>query len=188
MKPNVSVKSNVYVRQGVELIRDRPFLEQIRGRDALVKILRRFSPAGDPVGSTRGSFTPRQVAELAWEQRCDICGAIPEGPVSRGGVEQIEFRCPRGQCKTQTYRIKTVLLDFKLVDEATAKMKLTPAEVVRKALETFPPKPGTQASECTRGVTRRFPVKLTPYEFYFLTDEEIESSLLSFITGEQCQK
>jgi hypothetical protein len=188
MKSNVSMNSNVYLRQGVELIRDRPFLDQIRGRDALVKILRKFSPSGGPAASTRGLFTPRQAAELAWEQRCDICGAIPEGPVSRDGVEQIEFRCPRGQCRTQTYRNKVVLLDLKLVAEATAKTNMTPAEIVRRALETFRPCPGTLASRIGRGVTRRFPVKLTPYEFYFLTDEEIESSLFSLISGEPCQK
>ncbi len=188
MKSNVSVKSNVYVRQGVELFRDRPFLEQVRGRDALVKILRRLRPEGDPVALTRGLFTPRQAAELAWEQRCDICGAIPEGPVSRGGVEQIEFRCPRGQCRAQTYRNKVVLLDLRLIVEATAKTKMTPAEVVRKALDRFRPCPGSMTSRSGRSVTRRFVLRLTPYEFYFLTDEEIESSLLSFITEEPCQK
>jgi hypothetical protein len=188
MKSNVALKSNVYVRQGVELFRDRPFLKQIRGRGALVKVLSRFSPAVDHLASARRVFTPRQIAEVAWEQRCDICGAIPEGPVTRGGVEQIEFRCPRGQCKTQTYRNKVVLLDLKLVAAATAKMKMTPAELVRRALETFRPCPGTLGSRIGRSTTRRFPVRLTPYEFYFLTDEEIESSLFSFINGEPCQK
>jgi hypothetical protein len=188
MKSNVSVRSNVYVRQGVELIRDQPFLQQIRGRDALVKIVRRFNPAGDPSISTRGLFSPRQAAEFAWEKRCDICRAIPEGLVTRGGVEQIEFRCPRGRCRTQSFRHKVLLLDLELVAEATAKAKTTPAEVVRMALEKLRPSPRLKTLRRNRGVTRRFPLKLTPYEFYFFTHEEIELSLLSFISGEPCQK
>ena len=188
MKSNVSVRSNVYVRRSVELFRDRSFLEQIRGRDALLKILRRFRPASDPGASTRDIFTSRQAAELAWAQPCDICGAIPEGPVTHDGVEQIEFRCPRDRCRTQTYRNKVVLLDLDLVNRATAKANMTPPEIVRKALDRFRPCSSALARASKRGITRRFVLKLTPYEFYFLTDEEIESSLFSLISGEPCQK
>lgn len=187
MKSNVSVKSNVYTRQPVDLFRDQPFIAQVRGREALVKILRTLRPGGDPISAARGLLTPRQIAELAWERRCDICGAIPEGPVSHSGVEQIEFRCPRGLCKTQAYRNRVVLLDLNLVSEATAKTSLTLPEVVRKALDRFRPSPGSLPSRrCT--TIRRFAVKLTPYEFYFLSDAEIESSLSSFVREEPCQK
>lgn len=188
MKSNVSVRSNVYVRRNVDLFRDRSFLEQIRGRDALLMILRRFRPASDPGASTRDIFTPRQAAELAWAQPCEMCGAIPDGPVTRDGVEQIEFRCPRGRCRTQTYRNKVVLLDLDLVNRATAKVNMAPPEIVRKALDRFRPRPGTLAHARKRGITRRFVLKLTPYEFYFLTDEEIELSLFSFYGEEPCQK
>jgi len=187
MKSNVSVKSNVYTRQRVDLSRDKAFLAQVRGREALVKILKRLRPTGDLLTSGRTLLTPRQIAELAWEQRCDICEAIPEGPVSRAGVEQIEFRCPRGRCKAQTYRKKTVLLDLNVVAQATAKTQLTAPEVVRKALDRF--RPGADSPpKSGRSITRPFVLKLTPYEFYFLRDEEIESSLLSFIREETCQK
>lgn len=181
MKSNVSVKSNVYIRQAVDLSRDQSFLRQIRGRDALVKIVKRLP-------SARGLLTARQTAELAWERRCDICGAIPEGPVSRDGVEQILFRCPRGQCKTQAYRSRVVFLDLNLVAEATTKTRMTPPEIVRKALDRLRPCPGSLARRNGRSATRRFVLKLTPYEFYFFSDEEIESAIFSFITEEPWQK
>jgi hypothetical protein len=180
MRSNVAVRSNVHIRQDIELLRDGPFLAEIRGRAALLKVLKRIASPIDPITSARGLFTPRQVAELAWEQRCDVCGAIPEGPVTRNGQVQIEFRCPRGQCQTLMYRRRTALLDLSVVEEATAKTGLTVAEVVRLALDTrdFSTPLGISNQKY---VPRRFTLKLTPYEFYFITDQEINSAMLSLV-------
>ncbi len=79
--PNVSIRSNVFVRVSADLCKDKEFCFQVRGREAILRLLRWIAPDQEVHNLVRKSLSKTQLAELAWQTPCAICGARPEGVV-----------------------------------------------------------------------------------------------------------
>jgi hypothetical protein len=174
-KSNITVRSNVFVRKHSELKDDVAFIQQVRGRSALLKLLGRIPSQSGTVLFRDRRLSQRQIAELAWEVPCAECGAIPEGPVTRMGHEEIEFRCPRGRCGQVNLRGRTVLLDPDLVQRAIAGSTRSLTEVVQLALKEFTPE--DRASFVQTSLKRPFPIRVTLSQHYFYSDRDIEMAL-----------
>jgi len=173
-KPNVTIRSNVIVRNHAELRNDHAFVAQVRGRSALLHLLKRLEPNGDLLTTARKYLTRTQIAQVAWQSPCSICGAFPEGPVSRGGSLEIEFRCPRKTCSVSEFLPRTVVLSLDLVRRCADVFKKPISEIVQDALRvqwSVPEGPPSKA--------RRVPVvvRLTLAQHYFLTGRDVESAL-----------
>lgn len=182
MKPNITVRSNVFVRTQAELRNDSDFIAQVRGRVALLKLLGRISSLPDAVSEKTG-LSQRQVAELAWEVPCAECGALPEGPITRIGQEEIEFRCPKGQCEQNKLRGRTVLLDPQLVQEAISRWSKPLNEVIQDALKRYRKESGQSVpSDSTR--KRPFTIRITLSQHYFFSDRDIEAALARIAGGD----
>jgi len=172
---NIDVRSNVYLRTDKPINADTDFMKRVTGRAAIGKLLERVAPGLDPSEAGRSLLTVRQAAEWAWQKPCELCGCIPEGPVRRGSVETIEFRCPLGRCHPKNFVPRAFLLDVVLVDRATRITGKSLNEVVRLALDTnwrdFPNKENGKRSP------RRYWVALTPWEAYMLKASDLEHAL-----------
>lgn len=177
MKSNVAIRSNLFIRQTVSTKEDREFLKQVKGKTALVRLIAQF-PELEP-GSRSSALTQRQVAELVWETPCTSCGAIPEGPIWRNGKLEIAFRCPLTLCKVASYRARTVSLDRNIVTRATTALGLPLSEAIAIALRGIDGK-----SPSTTGVAalrRPFTVRLSPSQYHFLADIDIEAALAALL-------
>ena len=175
---NVEVRSNVYLRSGVSLSDDKAFCTVVRGRSAIDKLLRKVSPHAS-VDEAAKLLTKLQFAEWMWARKCDICGCIPEGPVTRGGEIRIVFRCPRKQCLSRTLRPKTALLRVDIVAAACARSGMPPSETLRLALSAA--WQGASAASVEKPIRRPYTVRLTPWEWYMLDVGEMESALSHYV-------
>ena len=178
MQSNVTIRSNLFIRQPVSVKEDRIFVKQVRGRIALAKLIARLSES-ESTGSRNGLLNQRQVAELVWETPCTKCGAIPEGPISSNGQIEIAFRCPLAVCKGANYRARTVSLDHNVVGKVTSALGLPLSEVVDIALKNID---GKVSSAIGIAPSRRpFTVRLSPSQYHFLTDADIEAALAALV-------
>ena len=172
-KSNLTIRSNVFVRTGVALEHDRAFVAQIRGGKAIGKILAILKPDQDKESAARQLLTPRQISEVAWQVRC-VCGAYPEGPVSKATGVEVQFRCPQKSCISSNFRARRILLDPSLVDALTKRFEKTISEIVADALKL-----GEVAiQEETSGRKFPFSVRLTLSQYTMFTDARIEAALL----------
>lgn len=182
-RSDVAFRSNIYLRAACELHEDRQFIARVRGHGALNVLLSKLSPLSPPNDTARHYLTNRQLAEWLWSGRCDMCGCVPEGPVIRGGKEEIEFRCPRGTCHASQRVSRMVLLDSRLVGRACEELEQFQEEVIRLALSRGrsavirPPDLSRQP--------RRFTVRLTRWQAYMLEDMDIENALWTLIEERQ---
>ncbi len=174
-KPNITIRSNIFIRNGAELRRDRAFIAQVRGRHALLHLLKRIEPNGDLATTARKYLTRTQLADVAWQSPCGMCGAFPEGPVTRNGTLEVQFRCPRNTCGASEFLARTVVLSLDLVRRCSDVFKKPIGEIVQDALKVQQAAP---AEELRNGVMRvPVVVRLTLAQRYFLTDRDIESAL-----------
>jgi hypothetical protein len=176
---NVDIRSNVYLRSEKPLASDKEFIRRVKGRRAIGKLLRRLAPGLDPAEAGRSLLTVRQAAEWAWQRPCELCGCIPEGPVKKGAVETIEFRCPLGQCPSRTFVPRAFLLDVSLVDRATRRTGKPFNEVVRLALDTNWRE--SSNNEAIVRSPRRYVLSLTPWQAYMLTEADVEHALAFYV-------
>jgi hypothetical protein len=175
MKSNVAIRSNIFVRAPGIASEDFAFIQQVRGKHALSKLIQ-YLAAFD---SSNGPLSQRQVAELAWETPCAKCGAIPEGPVTKDGKLEIVFRCPLGTCQVTGVRARTVLLDYRVVTSVTAAYQLPLSDLVQQALKNEQQHTALKTDAAT--ARRRFVIKLTPFQHRFLADADIERALAGLI-------
>jgi hypothetical protein len=179
MKSNVTIRSNLFIRQPVPVKEDRTFVRQVKGKTALCKLIAQF-PELEASGYRHSVLSQRQVAELVWETPCTKCGAIPEGPIWRNGNLEIAFRCPLAVCRAATYRARTVSLDHNIVRTVTSALGLPLSEVVDVALRNID---GKDLSTIGIASSRRpFTVRLSPSQYHFLTDSDIEAALTALLT------
>jgi hypothetical protein len=179
IKSNVTIRSNLFVRQQVPIKEDRLFVRQVRGKTALGKLIAQF-PELESSGYRNSVLNQRQVAELVWEMPCTKCGAIPEGPVLGDGSPEITFRCPLAVCRAASYRARTILLDANIVRGVTSAVGLPLSEVVVIALRNTD---GKALSTVGIASSRRpFTVRLSPSQYHFLSDTDIEAALAALIT------
>ena len=176
---NVSIRSNVYLRNEQSVGADPAFCSRVQGRPAIRLMLAQLGVSETNSAEVSRALTPRQFAEWGWEQRCEMCGCIPEGPVLINDHEEIQFRCPLGTCESLQMLSRAVLLDLTLVERATRRTKLDLSQVVQHALvEAGSSCDKTQASDVSS--RRRFTIQLTPWQKYMLSDESIEAALRVF--------
>jgi hypothetical protein len=101
MKSNVKLRSNVFVRLPVRLREDTGYRAQVRGREALRKMLDEIE-IFDTADRAQRWLTPLQLHEWTGSLRCADCETQATGPVrvktSSGQVIRIQFRCPKGKC------------------------------------------------------------------------------------------
>lgn len=173
-KTNVTIRSNVFIRSGAELRSDYTFISQVRGRNALMHLLRRLGPSGDVLSTARKYLTRTQLAQVAWQSPCSICGAYPEGPVTRAGSLEIQFRCPRKTCSASEFLPHTVVLSLDLIRRCSDVFKQPIGEIVQDALRMQRAVPQELPSKAIRVAVV---VRLTLSQRYFLTDRDIESAL-----------
>jgi hypothetical protein len=181
---NVSVRSNVFIRANCDPLKDKEFLSQIRGREAIQKLLRRIVADQDTGRVARTYLSKTQLAEVAWQSPCAICGALPEGSVQGPNGLEVQFRCPRGSCRGGQLVPRAILLDIHLIRELTIKFGKTIPEILTLALQSFDQSaPDMSASERKNPSVnhRRVTVLLTRSHYHFLTDADIELALGIFL-------
>jgi len=186
LKSSVTVRSNVYVRTNEPLQSDKAFVKRIHGRGAIAKALALLEVNSTDRSQLTRVLTPRQIAEWAWERRCEHCGCIPEGPVFIEGREEIRFRCPLGKCESRELLGRSVLLNPALVDRVTRRTGLPLMQTAQLILSRTD---FSRVKRPTTPSTRRAPfiVALTPWQRYMLTNEDIEAALIAF-EGEETSR
>lgn len=178
-KSNVRVRSNVFLRATVPLEQDILFLAQVRGTTAIGKVLDKLRPGQRHESAGRQLLTPKQISEVAWQVRC-VCGAFPEGPISRGTGVEIQFRCPQNSCIPSSYRARTVYLDRYIVDVLTQRFQKTLSEIVADALRT-----GEHSLQSQSPSEKfPFPVRLTLSQYTLVSDSEIQKALYATLERE----
>jgi hypothetical protein len=187
MKPrssNVTVRSNIFVRANSDPKNDKKFLSQIRGRVAILKVLRRIAPDEDIRRAATKYLSKVQLAEVAWQSPCAICGAFPEGPVQSSTRVEVQFRCPRGTCREGRFIPRPILLEIDLIRNLTDAFGKTIPEILTLALQsvehTGSDNPSVEQTK-PRVNCRRVVVLLTRSQYYFLTDGDVESTLRAFL-------
>ena len=180
---SIDIRSNVYLRTDKPIDADTDFMKRVTGRAAIGKLLELVAPGLDPSEAGKSLLTVRQAAEWAWQKPCELCGCIPEGPVRRGLVETIEFRCPLGRCHPKNFVPRAFLLDIILVDRVTSVTGKPLNDVVRLALESsWRDLPRDLPSEVTpERRPRRCVVALTPWQAYMLKASDIEHALAVYV-------
>ena len=171
---NIEIRSNVYVRSAGSLADDKVFCNHVRGWSAIQKLVGKISPNAN-VEQAAKWLTKLQFAEWMWARKCDICGCIPEGPVKRGNDIEIVFRCPRKQCSSTALKAKTILLRVDIVATACARSRMPPPETLRLALSTD--WQSTKTAPIEKPIRRPYTVRLTPWEWYMLNPDDMESAL-----------
>lgn len=183
MKPNITVRPNVFIRSSSELSKDHKFLLEVRGRNALVKVLRRISPSSDLQSAARAHLSQRQVAEIAWDLPCADCGEFPEGTVTRNGQQEIQFRCPKKRCPSRQWVGRRVLLDPQLVERLLSSFGESLTEVSGVALAGY--QKSTRPQLPAPKVRRPYTIGLTPSQNYFFSDADIENALMQLVGEKQ---
>ncbi len=182
--PNITIRSNVFVRREVGLFKDSAFISQVRGRSALMILLRGLAPHEDPARAARRYLDRRQLAQVAWQARCSVCDGFPEGPVSHDGKVEIQFRCPMNTCNANILLPRTVLIDIEVVRRSTAVLNKPFEEIVQDALRH---ENGTGSRLVIdedverKGMRVRVPVRLSLSQWHFCSDEEIESAIKTYL-------
>jgi len=100
MKANVKLRSNVYLRLATSVRDDPEYRAKVHGYEALHKMLSKIDKFGGPDGAHRW-LTADQRNELNEVTRCAMCKTQVVGPVRRGQLVTMEFRCPLGNCPYQ---------------------------------------------------------------------------------------
>lgn len=183
MNANVTVRPNVYIRSTTDLSKDCNFLLQVRGRKALLSVLRRISPSSDPRSAARTYLSQRQVAELVWDLPCADCGEFPEGPVKRNGKEEMEFRCPKQRCPSRRYVGRTLLLDPELVEQLMRSFGEPLTTLAAVALGGY--QKSTTAQFVPAKPRRPFTIGLTSAQDYFFSDGDIANALRQLLEEKQ---
>jgi hypothetical protein len=181
---NVSIRSNIFVRVSSDLANDKEFLWQVRGREAILKLLHRIASSQDTRQVARKYLSKNQLAQVAWQAPCALCGALPEGPVMGKSGLEIQFRCPRGTCPVGNLMRRTILLEIDLIRRLTNRFGKTVPEILPTALQQIDPLIDTMRSPEPARVNftrRRVVVFLTRSQYYLLTDTDIESALNDFL-------
>jgi hypothetical protein len=172
---NVTVRSNVFIRRTPDVEKDPAFVSQVRGRKALMALLGRLEPGGDPVSSARKHFSQEQLAQVAWQARCGYCGAYPEGPVAVDGRLEVEFRCPLRICGSSDHVARTLVIDVVLIQQCVEKLKKPFELVVQDALKTSDP--GSAPCALPPAARVPIPVRLTLTQNHFYSDGDIERAV-----------
>lgn len=175
-RPNITIRSNVFVRNGQPLANDKNFVAQIRGRNALLRCLKQLHPNGDLLVTARKFLSRKQLAEVAWQSSCSSCGAFPEGAVSRNGSLEVQFRCPRNTCAAKEYLPRTVTLSLEVIRACATKFSEPITEIVQNALR-LESVTRSNGSTPSRGHRAPVAIRLTLAQRYFLSDEDIEAAL-----------
>ena len=97
MSSNVRLRSNVYIRADRDIRDDEAFRAQVRGKRALEKLLRRIQIYASPDYEEQW-LSPLQLKELREANLCSRCKTVVWGPVRRGNVVTMQFRCPYPVC------------------------------------------------------------------------------------------
>jgi hypothetical protein len=184
-RPNITVRSNVFVRSGAELRSDHTFILQVRGRSALLQLLKQLEPNVEPITTARKFLSRTQLAQVAWQSACGVCGGYPEGPVTRNGVLEVQFRCPRQACTASEFTARTVVLSLELVRRCSEVFKKPIDEIIQSALKAYPAQqtnPEVQPCKCLRVPVV---VRLTLAQRYFLTDRDIESAVTHLLCSRE---
>lgn len=177
---SVALRSNVYLRSEAPVGGDCEFIQRVRGRRAIIRVLNILGVDANDRAATRRILNRRQIAELAWERRCEECGCRPEGPVLQGGSEEILFRCPLGKCNSRQRVPVQMLLDPVLVDEVCRRTGLPAPSAISHILSKLDTTTITDGALIS-GAKRRFTIALTPWQRYMLSEAQIESALNQFI-------
>jgi hypothetical protein len=150
---------------------------QVRGRSALLQLLKWLEPNLEPITTARKFLSRTQLAQVAWQSSCSVCGGYPEGPVTRKGVLEVQFRCPRQTCTVSEFTARTVVLSLELVRRCSEVFKKPIDEILQTALKAHLAQP--TAPEIPPGNGLRVPVvvRLTLAQRYFLTDRDIEAAI-----------
>lgn len=174
----MTIRSNVFIRHPGSVKEDNKFIKQVRGKTALTKLIAQFPELESSAHGTK-LLDQRQVAELVWETPCTKCGAIPEGQIWSKGRLEIAFRCPLAVCAVSSHRARTVSLDPNIVRKVTSAFGLSLSEVVDVALTSMGDTVSSTAGiACSR---RPFTVRLSPSQYHFLSDTDIEAALAALI-------
>jgi hypothetical protein len=179
MRSNITVRSNVFLRQETALKSDLSFIRQVRGRSALIKLLKLISVEAR-AHTARYLLTPRQVAELTWEIPCALCKAFPEGAIRSGSAETVVFRCPRGRCGAPVLRAKTVQIPLSLVKLLGDKFRQPIWTIAQAALDL------DRVSTTMGKHEPKVPIvlKLSPTQYHLYDDEQIVSALCAFVESQ----
>jgi hypothetical protein len=177
--PNISVRSNVFVRRHQNIADDVEFLSQVRGRTALLLLLRRLAPTQQPKDAARTFLNRRQLGEVAWQARCALCGAFPEGSVTCRGSTEVQFRCPAATCTPLNRVARIVLINVGLLMQCAEKFRRPLPAIVQEALQ-HQNAPSARA-EPSEGNRRPVTVLLTLSQYHFLSDADIEAALKAYV-------
>jgi hypothetical protein len=179
MNANITIRPNVFIRSSTELSKDSNFLQQVRGRNALLTVLRRISPSLDLQSAARTYLSQRQVAELAWDVPCADCGEFPEGAVKRNSKFEIEFRCPKQRCPSRHLIGRTIPLDPELVEQLMKSFGEGITQLAAVALAGYQKSTNAQFAPATS--RRPYTIGLTSSQNYFFSDKDIETALRQLV-------
>jgi hypothetical protein len=140
LRPNVKLRSNVYIRQGPDIRQDKGFQNQVRGRNALSRMIAKISPGTSDFTAAR-YLSFHQRVEYCIGLRCAHCGSIPEGPVRRNGAVCYEFRCPEGQCKIRPIIVRQADLDRRVAQKCVSLFGSDIDATIQRALDRPIPDP-----------------------------------------------
>jgi hypothetical protein len=183
-KSNVTLLPNVHLRAECNVREDVRFQQQVRGREALLRLLRMVEPGGHVESAARRYLTGWQRAELGWQTRCAECNAYPFGPVRRKGVRHLEFRCPRRVCPASSTTTRSLRLNQTVVEEVTARMDLPAIHAITKLLQDRDIRPaGAYVQD--REELCYYPVRLSWTQYYSLSDEDVEAELKRILREER---
>jgi hypothetical protein len=188
MKSNLTLRSNVYLRQPeTSLADDMAFVEQVRGIGAVHKLLGMLGVPpdkrrhGDPEImrlARSGKLTRTHLNTLRWSLRCSECNSLPSGLTFQGAVA---FRCDLPGCDEDRTPVKSVLIPDHVIRRKGQNLSLT------KALDW-------SISQC-RGVPpnvnlsppySRVAVRISPTADWLYTEEEL-SAFLTFALSHDTQ-
>ena len=120
--------------------RTTAFQEQVRGRTALLKMLRMIHGGTAEYGAAR-LLTLRQRVEFYVDLRCGECGAVAEGPVRHNGSLSYEFRCPKNRCAVKAEVVRQVDLDRQLAAKCVEVFGPAFDRTIQRALDRPVPDP-----------------------------------------------
>lgn len=181
MKPNVSVRSNVYIRADCDLRTDRQFIAQVRGRSALTRLIAVLEPGTEPRAAAQRHLSETQLSQVAWQARCAHCGALPEGPVAGPLGIEVVFRCPRAECSIPSRIARSVAVDVTLIRTAAERFAKPVSDIVEEALVDADAT--VDEPPAARDVVRvPITVRLTLSQHHFMSDASIERALRRYLS------
>ena len=134
MKSNLTLRSNVYLRQpDTPLIGDAAFVRHVRGIEAVHQLLgmlgvppdKRRPDDAEIIRLVRsGKLTRAQLNTLRWNIRCTECNCLPSGLTFQGVVA---FRCDVPGCTENRTPVKSILVSDQIIGRERAGLSLTEA-------------------------------------------------------------